>query len=788
MSLIHFKLFLRHFIKLKAYFSINIIGLAIGFMAYIMVSLYIQYEKSWDTHNVNFNRIYRAQRHFVMDFRSRDGNNISPHSVGRTAKLITLACPEVEKTVIVKEIRSVYLSNGNNHIIYDITGCYIDPTVFDVFTYPLLRGNPKTALAEPYSIVLSQTMANKLFPNSEALGKTVLADKKISYRVTGIYTDLPKNTHYRPNYLVSMTTIEDQEKVHDNLAGWYMTYVLLKEGTDFRDVNKKIYDLFKGQDKQTEKAKIALCPLSKLHLSFNDRPDYFLVLFLYYLIGILILLLSAINYINLTTANATARIRETVVHKIHGGNKWAISLQFIFEAVIVSLVSTIIALIAADQLLIPFNRIIDQDLVLFSANKIPFILQTMGITLFIGVLSGIYPAFFLVRNNISQLLKNNLYSGGNRIFSFRTLLVAFQFTASIFLIITTIYISSQIRFVLNKNLGFDKNNLLYVRINSSQKNLVFDDIKTWILRHPEINTVSVSKHIPFISFGGGTINWEGSRPDEETSIRDNRISYGFFGTLGIQVIEGRDFSPDYPGDASDKCIINETAQQTFGWQNPIGKHLNNNRWQVIGVVKDFHFKDMHNAIEPAIFYLKTGTIEGDWTFTFRISNADFGLASKLITNEFQRIFPNDPFEVKILDDGFRNENTMHIYRSVYKTFVFFTVLLVILAAIGLLGLVSFTVRQKTKEIGIRKINGCGSLEIFKMLNIELVSVVLISSVFAVIAATWIISRFPGTYHCPFEWWMIAMGIGIVLFIVLIVSFHQTLKAAFTNPVEALRYE
>jgi putative ABC transport system permease protein len=788
MSWVYIKLSLRHFFKRKTYSTINIVGLTIGFTAYILVTLHIQYEKSWDKQNVNYQRIYRAQRHYVTDFLSRDGHNISPHSRGLTAKLITQTCPEVENTVVLMEIKDLYLSDKNENMIYDNTGCFIDKSVFDVFTYRFIKGNPATALNTPNSIVLSESLANKLFPNCEALGKNVLADKKFNLLVTGIYADLPMNTHYRPNYLVSMSTIENKYNVHDDLAGYYMTYVLLKKGTNPQDVNKKVYNLFKGVTSDSEKEKIVLCPMYKFHLSFNDRNDYYLVLFLYNLIGILILVLSSINYINLITANATSRIKETIVNKIHGGNRLLITIQFIAEAVILSTISLLIAFFMANQLLIPFNSIIGQDLKLFTPENIPFILQTVGITLLIGMLSGIYPAYFLVRNNITDLLKGNLTTGISNVFSFRKILVGFQFTASIFLIVIAIYTSSQIRYVLTKDLGFNKDNLLYVKINSSQSNFAYSDIKSRLLRHPEIINVSVSRHLPFISFGGGTVNWEGSRPDEIVNIRNNRVSHDFFETLEIPLIEGRNFLPDFSGDATDKCIINRTAWKTFGWKNPIGKHIDNGRMEIIGVVEDFHFTDMHNSIEPSVFYLKTGKIEGDWTFAFRTGKSGAGTASKIITSEFEKIFPNDPFEVKIVDNGFRNESTMLIYKSIYKTIVFFTTLLIILAVIGLLGLVSFITQQRTKEIGIRKINGCSSKLIFIMLNKELLTLVGISSVFALAAEMWIIPRFPGNYLRPFEWWIPAIGVAVVIIVVLMVSMYQTIKVANANPVEALRYE
>jgi putative ABC transport system permease protein len=788
MALNIFTLSVRNIVKHKALSITNIIGLTIGFAAFIIVSLFVKYENSWDTHNVNYDRIYRAQRHFVMDFHSLDGNNISPHSMGKTASLIAERCPEVENTVVVQEIKSMYLSADNVRLFFDITGCFIDPSVFDVFTYHFTEGDMHSALVNPNSIVLSQSLAQKLFNNGSAIGKTVIAEKKYNLKVTGVYADLPESSHLRPNYLISMSTIEKSDDVHNNMRGAYMTYVLLKPGTNSTDVNQKIYNLYKGYDKKLEDQKVQLCPLSKIHLSFNGNKDYLVIIFLYNLIGVLILVLSAINYINMTTANAAIRAKETVIKKVHGGKNFAISLQFISESTILSVGAVIVSLILANYLLIPFNHIVHKELVLFEAGNILFILKTIAITVAIGFLSGIYPAFFMVRNNIISLLKGNVFKKRGEIISFRKVLVGFQFLVSIFLVTTAIYITLQIKYMLNKNLGFDKENVVYTRFQSSNKDGNFEDLRRRLLAHPEIIDAAMAKHIPFISFGGGTIDWEGGTPGEVMNIRDNYVSYDFFNTVGISLVEGRNFSREYPADGTGKCIINETAVKLFGWKNPIGKRLRENQLEVIGVVKDFHYKDMHNRIEPAIIRLAEGNLEGQWSFAIRIAPRNYAKVTEILNTEFRNYFPNDPFEFALLADGFRNEKTFETYQSVNNTIVFFTVLTVLLALIGLLGLVSFITQRKTKEIGIRKINGSSTMEIFLLLNKELFVLILIASVLAWFFSKLSLSNFPGSYKRPFEFWMMLLAVALVLFVTFIISLFKTLKAARSNPIEALRYE
>ncbi|HEX2937208.1 MAG TPA: ABC transporter permease [Bacteroidales bacterium] len=788
MALNIFTLSVRNLRKHKGLSVTNIAGLTIGFTAFIIVSLFVRYEKSWDKHNVNYERIYRAQRHYIKDIHAVDGNNISPHSMGITAKLITDRCPEVENTVVLEEIRSMYLSTNNTRLFFDDTGGFIDPSVFDVFTYHFVEGNMRTALTEPYSIVLSQSLAQKLFNNGSAIGKTLIAEKKYNLKVTGVYADLPLNSHFRPNYLISMSTKEKQDDVHNSMRGAYMTYVLLKPGTDSKLVDTKIFNLYNGYRKDIEDQKVQLCPLLRIHLSFNGNKDYQVIIFLYNLIGVLILLLSAINYINLTTANAAMRAKETVIKKIHGGKKLLISIQFMLESTVLSVIAVVAALLLANYLLIPFNHIVHKDLVLFTPGCIPFILKIVVITVAIGFVSGIYPAFFMVRNNVLNLLKGNVFRKKSEIISFRKLLVGFQFLVSIFLVTTAIYITLQIKYMLNKNLGFDKENIVYTKFQSTNKDGNFEDLRNRLLRHPEIIDATMARHIPFISFGGGTMNWEGSAPDEVINIRDNYVSYDFFKTMGIPIVQGRGFSREFPADVTDKCIINETACKLFGWKNPIGKRLNDNKLEVIGVAKDFHYKDMHNHIEPAIIRLADGKIEGQWSFALRINPNNYVQSMKILNAEFESYFPNDPFEFALLADGFRNEKTFEIYQSINRTIIFFTILTVLLALIGLLGLVSFITQRKTKEIGIRKISGSSTMEIFLLLNKELVALILVASVLAWGFAVLALGNFPGSYKRPFEFWMMLIAVGLVVLVTFAISFYKTIKAARSNPIEALRYE
>ncbi len=296
------------------------------------------------------------------------------------------------------------------------------------------------------------------------------------------------------------------------------------------------------------------------------------------------------------------------------------------------------------------------------------------------------------------------------------------------------------------------------------------------------------RHLPFVSFGGGMTNWEGGDPNEKINCRFNTVSYDFVKTLRIPVITGRDFSRDFPADIGKSCLINETAVRCFGWDDPIGKKLNNNSLTVVGVLKNYIFKDMHNGIEPAILVLSDDKTAGEWTFAFRIKPGSENKAKDLLTEEFGKSFPNDPFEFNDLVTAFNNENTFKVYHSVNSIFIFFTVFNIFLAMIGLFGLVSFTVVKRTKEIGIRKINGSSSANIFRILSRDYYVMLLFAILIAFPAALWTNNKIPGADKLPPQLWVYLLSAGIISVIILFTTSYNTIKAATRNPVEALRYE
>lgn len=785
-----FTLAYRYLLKYKSHTLINIVGLAIGFTAFILVSLFVNYENSWDKHNVNYDRIYRVQRHFVKAQHSTNGNDISPHTRGITAKLLYPRFPEIENIMIIKELRGLFLSSNPNNAFYDNSeGIACEQSILQIFSYQFIKGDKNTALVEPYSIVLSETMARKLFNTDDVVGKMVLIEKKFSLKVTGVYRDLPYNSVLRPSYIASLSTLEkNNEDVRNSSAGDYMTYVLLKPNQDYKALNAKIWDLFKG-GKNGEDEKIKLCPLSRVYMRFNDQTAYTIILWLYQLIGIFILLLSAFNYINLTTAKSSVRAREIGVRKVHGCNRGILIAQFLGETFIMAIVAINLAFFLTELFLPTFNNIVQKPLTFSFATDGVFIMKVTLIAIVTGLLSGLYPAFFLSSQKIVSLFRGNMFKSVSNRLSIKKVLVTAQFSISMFLIIVSLGFTLEVKYMLTKELGFTKENVLYASISVTRKDANFEILRNRLLQHPEIVDCAISRHAPFVSFGGGSVNWEGCMPGDILEIRNNDIGYDFVKAFGLTITKGRDFSREFPSDVGRTCLINETAMRCFGYENPIGKRIDNGRLTIIGVVKDYYYKDMYNIIEPAILRLASDTIRsGKWTFSFRIQPGKAKEARAWITSSLESYFPNDPFEIRVLSEAFRNENAFKVLGSVNDSLVFFTVLNVLLAILGLLGLVSFTIERRTKEIGVRKINGSSSLQIFLLLTKEYVVLLLIASLiswpFGYIAWQYL----PANYKMDTPYWLFPFATGLVMIIALASSFYHTMKAASTSPVKALRYE
>ncbi len=782
-----FRLALRNIRKYKVYSAISVISLTIGFCAYILISLYVSYEYSWDKHNGNYDRIYRVQRTFVSSVQVTNGNNISPHTRGITSKLLEGKYPEIEKTLLLREDRGSYLSSRFTHAFWEEFGFGTDKAVFDFFTFEFISGSQRGSLSEPYQIILSESLAGKLFPNELAMGKTVIIEKKYNLKVTGVYRDFPRNSSFRPDYIISLSSYDQFEDYRNSLNADYYTYVLLKEGQDAAGLDKKIRGLFKTyKDYETEE--LSVCPLSMIYLSFNGNRDYLIILMIYKMIGIFLLLLSAFNYINLTTSHMSVRNKEVGIKKIFGSGKGNLILQFQAETFITALISIGLAFLLTSLILPLFNTIIGKQLEFSFSTQGSFMVGMIAVAILTGFLSGLYPAVFMSGRQPLDLFKGNLYKSGNDKSVMRKVLIVIQFSIAILFIILTLSFYLQLSYILKKDVGFTRDNLLYTLISVSRKDAKWDYLRNKLLVHPEISNASMSKHIPMITFGGRRITWEGASTEEVVNARDNLVSYDFIETMEMHVVSGRNFSRDFPSDKGVACIINESALRAFGWDNALGKKVDG-KYNVIGVVRDFHNNDIYNIIEPFYMILAPDSaMIGAWSLAFRVDPGRMKEAREILQTELEEYFPQDPFEIKNYDESFINQNVISIYKTIKNLVLFFTCLNILIAVIGLLGLVAFTLYRRTKEIGIRKIHGSTNRNIFRMLYFEYLVLVLYASALAWPVAYILLSHLPGTYKHPFVTWPYFLASAAVLAIIFITSLYHTLKAANSDPITSLRYE
>jgi putative ABC transport system permease protein len=783
------KLAFRNIVRYKLYTLINLTGLTIGLLAFILTSLYVHYEYSWDKSNVNYDRIYRIQRRHEQSFFAQPGNEISPHTRGITKRFLADAYPEFEKIAILSENPDRFLSSSPHRLFNVKEGITTEQSFLDIFTYHFTEGDPGIALIEPYTLILSESLASKLFPDQEAFGKTVMIDKKYNLKVTGVYKDLPENSVIRPPYIVSLSTLEENFNIKNSWSGSFMTYALLKPGQDYKAVNKKIGDLFSAY-RQAETEKIFLCPLSRIYLSFNGRKDLIYILFMFRLIGIFILLLASFNYINLTTATASVRSKEIGVRKVFGTGRRMLISQLLAESVIMALISLFCAFVLMEIVLPEFNRITGKAIEFSYIRQWRFIIVTMVIAVMTGLLSGIYPAVFMASRKAINLFKGEFYRIKKERISLRKVLVTFQYAIVVLLVILTLGFSRQIGYVMNKDLGFNKEDLLYTKIRISREDVNYEDFRNRIISFPEISDFSISRTIPLIDFNGKFVKPEGAG-EELVYVRDNIVSIDFIKTMGMHMAGGRDFSRDFPSDPGRSCIVNEAAMKSFGWEDPVGKTItdqNQNKFEIIGVVKDFHQCDMYNTIEPSLLVPYAGSMYGDWTFSFRITKGNISKAEKIIKKEMDGWFPSDPYELIIYTNAFNQEEIITIYDTIQRTIRFFMILNLFLAVIGLLGLVSFTIYRRTKEICIRKINGSSSLNILSLLNREHLVLILLASLISWPAGYWLYENFPGPYKFQLQIWIFIIPSLMILVIAVLTTIFFNIKAARTNPAESLRYE
>lgn len=817
MILNYLKIAYRNIVRNKGYSLINILGLAIGFACFILIMLYVMDELSYDKYHAKADRIYRLERKGVfngLEFHT----HVTAHPM---APALVNDFPEIIAGVRLWN-PDLMIKNWNNQFLEEEV-FFTDPEIFSVFDFPLISGDPGTALNEPNTLVLTAATAEKYFATTDVIGKTLEIqwnDKLLVFTVTGILKTIPANSHIHPDFLASYATLPNllgegmEVWVNNNIS----TYLLLANGTSPVDLYSKFPDFIEkymgdivrkllGPNADVNKIfNLLLRPITDIHLysnlQFELEPGGSIgTVYTFLAIAIFMLLIAAINFMNLATARSARRAREVGIRKVVGANRKRLIFQFLGESLILAYISAILALVMVALVLPTYNAFALKNLsIAFSTNQL-FYPAVFGLVTLVGLLAGIYPAFFLSAYRPVQVLKGGIISaGGKRTSRLRQGLVILQFAISIALILSTMVVSRQLDYLQEKHLGFTKEQMVTINI---QDNLLVDKtdiIKTELLQDPRVISVAGSSKVPGNrGFGDTVFRGQDSSEGEMKAITIFTIDQDFLPTMEINLLAGRNFSRDFPTDWETGIILNEKAIHEFGWNTPeeaIGKivysieemeppsYLNN---QVVGIVENFHFKSLHREIEPLL--LHTGQIWGNIQYlSVRISTGDVAGTLEFLKNKWHSFSPNYPFDYFFLDDHFgRQYEAERRMRTIFRYFTFLTIFI---ACLGLLGLASFATEQRTKEIGIRKTLGASVPGITILLCREFIILVLLANLLALPAGWYLMSRWLENfaYKTPSgpDIYLLAGFLAVAIAMATVI--FQAGKAATSNPVDALKYE
>lgn len=783
-------IFLRNLNRQKIYAIFNITGLSIGLTTFILIATLVQYEYSFDKFHQNLERIYRVEEIAHMS----DGDQFWSQTCYPLAENFKDEFPEVMDAVVTRPVWGDYLSSAEKLTFFEPDGLYASPSLFNIFSFEFVDGDKTKALLEPASIVLNDELAQKYFPEGNALGQMITIRKKFPFKVTGVFRKLPHNSTLQPSYICHINALKTIENVilRDNWNNYsYYTYVLLQDENQGEGFRAKIAGYMLDKDEKT-KGTLKLRPFSIIHLRPSDLGGMYLLVALYSMVAGLALFIAAINFINLITAYAETRGKEIGIKKVIGGRRSTLFLQFISESILLSFISVFLAFLISEITLPLFNRIVDRQLDIRYIQNFEFILMIVGVALIIGFLAGIYPALYMSSFKPIRFLRISYTGTGGRSW-LRKSLVVVQFVIATFLILTTIMIYRQFTFHEKKELGFNRENVLFswIKINEEYGDKDFDLLRERLVSQPEIEDACISSAIPYNGTSGTIVSWEGAYEGEQMNIRRSYVHYDYFNVFNLDILKGRSFSRDISSDLEVGCIINETAARHFGWTDPIGKQITDisgKDYKVIGVVNDHHLYTSILKIPPSMMLLHDGSMVGNHVYSIKGSwEADFAAVSEKIRSVYEEFYPEALFDLQLLKDNMDYES-LKVYKGMANTIGFFSLITIGIGIIGLLGLVAYTTKRKTKEIGIRKIHGATSGQIFTFLAKEFIILLIISIIIALPLG--VVNKFmdPAEIKVESNPWEYLLAAGLIMIISLITISYHTITASLQNPARSLRYE
>jgi predicted permease len=781
---------LRNLRKSKAYSLINITGLAIGMACSILILLWVRDELSYDRFHANIDRIHRVYRDEAMTAPGAGSALTSPPMAAAFKKDF----PEVRLATRFGTWQRRLVANGDR-VFTETRYMHADPDFLEMFSFPFVKGDPRTALAEPYSVILTESAAAKYFGADDPLGRTLTVDRAFDVVVTGVVQDQPSNSSLRFDLLSPFKVLLTEYFEDDIDDNWgfnsFSTFLLLAPDVQASDFNAKL-DGYLQRYNEKDTDRLAVQPLAAIHLRSTLGHDSLgtgsiKYVWIFTALALFILAIASINFMNLTTARSAKRAREVGLRKVVGARRPQLVRQFFAESVLMSLVALGLALILVELFLPPFNTLSGKTIATSWTANLTVLFGCLGLAVATGLLSGTYPALFLSSFRPIRVLKGTLSSAGGGS-TFRQVLVIAQFTLSVFLITGTAIIARQMDYMRAKDLGFNKERIIHLRLFGELPEK-YQVIKERLLQNPDVASVTASLALPTdIQNSPGTPEWEGKDPDATMEIKADFVDFDYIETFGVPIVEGRSFSREFATDAEEAYLVNEEAVRRMGLAAPaVGKRFAfwGREGRIVGVMKDAHFQSFRQKIEPLVF-----KIFPDW-FRFlyiKVRPGDMAASLRSIEKTWASMGLGYPFDYSFLDKDFEN-----LYRAEARMgglFRTFAALAVFVACLGLFGLASHMAEQRTREIGIRRILGASAPGITAMISREFAKWVLAANLIAWPAAWALMGRWLQgfAYRASLSPWSFAVSGAIALAVALVTVVSLAARAAVANPADALRYE
>ncbi len=797
----YLKIALRTLNRNKANSAINVIGLAIGIACSVLILLFVQNEFSYDRFHQKGDRIFRVAAEYDQ------GGDIRNRSALTTYILkswLDTSFPEI-KNVVRLEPRNTGVVKQRDRLVQETNLLYVDENFFEIFSYQWLAGAAATALAEPNSMVLTQSAAQNYFGEDDPMGKMLEVDG-LAVKITGLIADMPANGHFRGDFIISMKTAEPfyANWILTNATGAsHYTYIELADGVSSATIENRLAEYLHAKDERFAASRTYfLQPLHAIHLHsrLSDEIEAngdILYVYLLSAVALIILFMACVNYMNLAIARSVGRSTEVGLRKVVGASRKQLALQFLGESIVVALLSLLCAAILVELCLPYFNELAGKSMQFDLLQNLPLLAGLVGFSLMLGLLAGSYPAVFLSGMRSISMLKGQFANMGGNSLRLRKGLVLVQFVASVALLASTLLVYRQITFMQDKKLGIDADLVLTIPLPTSEIANSFEQFRTALLNNPRIEQVAASNN-PLPARVSHWREYVLTGREEKVMIPTMVVTHDFFTTLQADMLAGRDFERSFPTDESAAYILNESAAKFLALESPVGAALtgriyNGTTWgekqaKVIGIVRDFHMASLHTEIQPVAFSLSTPQTTRLRLMVIKLNGAQLSSTLGFIENIWRQLVPQRPFIFNFMD-----ENVQQLYsaeKRFLRVFLTFTGLAILVTCLGVLGLSAYTASQRRREIGIRKVLGASVPGLLVVLSSGFAKLMLLANVLAWPLAWYAMNQWLQNfaYRADISWWAFALAGGMAMAIALLTVSTQTIRAALANPVEALRYE